>query len=413
MIKKLLLVSILVVFCAIASCTNSQFSLIKGHWEGYLENNGKVLNLSIDISEQKSTFDIPELGFYSQPFNDVNFSGDDINLIVSDDIVVSGILSGSEISAGLSTDESIKVSLSRKSKTPVIFSEEEVVYKSGDVKLSGSLIFPDKSGPHPVVVFIHGSGKMTRETMHNRACLFVKNGFSALIYDRRGRGKSEGDNDNILPMNVMANDVLAWVEYLKSRDDIKKDQIGLYGLSQGGWVAPLAATMSNDIAFLITISAPGISPDEQNSFAVGNMLKNQLAGILTRSRVPEDNIENILENITARRKEYDINSNAADKEIVPGFSSFEPEPVWEKISIPVLAIWGEKDELVPAQESRDIIKGALQKNGNNSIELKIFENADHTIKLSGNANKFAGKWRLTFPGSNELMVNWLKEQIKN
>ena len=106
--------------------------------------------------------------------------------------------------------------------------------------------------------------------------MFVENGSAALIFDRRGKGKSGGDTSRILPIAVMTGDVINAVKFLKERNDIDNSKIGLYGLSQGGWVAPNTASLCSDVDFLITISAPAITPDEQNSYVVDNIIKKQI-----------------------------------------------------------------------------------------------------------------------------------------
>lgn len=254
-----------------SSCSNSQFKTLTGHWEGNMTSDGKTLEVKIDFNNDKCFFDIPQMGFFAQPFEDIQINGSKIELSVDkeNEIIITGEIEKDKISAAIENTPGIFISLHKTSSSPEVYTEEEVSYKSGDIKLSGTLIYPKNSSPpHTAVVFIHGSGKMTRETMRNRAYMLVKNGFAALIYDRRGRGKSEGSPEQILPMNILAGDALAGVEFLKTRNDINKEQIGLFGLSQGGWVAPLCTSVSKDVAFIITVSAPGITPDEQNEYVV-------------------------------------------------------------------------------------------------------------------------------------------------
>ncbi len=399
-----------------ASCINSQNGSLNGHWEGNLTAGSQTINISLDFTGNEGYFDIPQMGLYCQPLLNIENDDGEISMEVNDreTFDITGMIKGNSIYASVEGDNEIILNVHRKSNIPVRYKEEEVSYLSGDILLSGTIIHPDSPGPHPAIVFIHGSDKMTRETMQNRAYLFVKNGCTALIYDRQGRGKSEGMSDNILPMNVLANDALAGVEFLYSRADIRRDMIGVYGLSQGGWVAPLCASLSDKIAFMIAISAPGINPDKQNSFVVSNMLGNRLRDIFEKSKMPHNEIENIVSNVIDNHKNFE-DKIVKDKQIetVPGFSFFEPLPVWEKIKIPVLAVWGEKDEIVPAGESREIIEKALEKGGNKDFTLKVFENANHSIKLAGNNNKFAGRWEVLAPGSNELIINWLMERIRN
>jgi dienelactone hydrolase len=233
-----------------------------------------------------------------------------------------------------------------------------------------------------------------------------------VIYDRRGRGKSKGNSEDILPIQTLASDAVAGVDYLKSRADVK--QIGIYGLSQGGWVAPLAVTISPDISFLITISAPSITPNEQNDYVMANISGKYIRSALVKSKVPSEIIDDIvnthIENYEATRMELKKKNN--NEEEVPGFSSFDPINTWQKIKIPVLAVWGSDDRLIPALKSKELIEEALKTAENKDYNLKIFPGANHSIRLSSDKEKFNGRWQLMVPGSQKFIVSWTKEHVK-
>jgi dienelactone hydrolase len=82
----------------------------------------------------------------------------------------------------------------------------------------------------------------------------------------RGSGTSTGDFETA-SFRDLAADGIAGVQYLARRADIDRGRIGVWGISQGGWLGPLAATMSRDIAFVVAVSASGVSPAEQMDFA--------------------------------------------------------------------------------------------------------------------------------------------------
>ena len=82
-----------------------------------------------------------------------------------------------------------------------------------------------------------------------------------LGYDKRGVGESTGDW-NAATYEDLAGDAISAVEYLKTRRDIDAAQIGLLGISQAGWIMPLAAIRTKDIAFLISVSGAGIPASE-------------------------------------------------------------------------------------------------------------------------------------------------------
>jgi pimeloyl-ACP methyl ester carboxylesterase len=139
---------------------------------------------------------------------------------------------------------------------------DEVRFSNDSVNLSGTLYAPRSGGPHPAVVFVHGSGPETRKEYAFFAKLFARSNFAALAYDKRGTGQSGGklyESD----YRDYAEDALAAADYLRRSDRVDADCIGLVGFSEGEWVAPLAASLSDGIAFLIIVSPSGVSPAAQ------------------------------------------------------------------------------------------------------------------------------------------------------
>jgi len=149
--------------------------------------------------------------------------------------------------------------------------ELEVAFRSGNVTLAGTLFVPKVDGPHPGVVLFHGSGPQSRDSFTGR--WFAEQGVAALAYDKRGVGKSSGDFRTV-PFTDLVDDGLAGLAFLKARSDIDPKHIGVWGLSQGGWLGPLAASRSKDVAFVIAFSGPGVSPGEQMIFYDGNLLRD-------------------------------------------------------------------------------------------------------------------------------------------
>src|SRR5579863_6992940 len=132
--------------------------------------------------------------------------------------------------------------------------EESVRFASGNLMLAGTLILPAGPPRYPAVFLFHGSGRQARD--RSTARWFAEQGFAALTYDKRGVGESTGDF-RAGPFMDLCDDGLAALEYLKSRKEIDARHIGVWGLSQGGWLGPLAASRSSDISFVIAVSGPG------------------------------------------------------------------------------------------------------------------------------------------------------------
>ncbi|MBI3792314.1 MAG: alpha/beta hydrolase [Gemmatimonadetes bacterium] len=139
-----------------------------------------------------------------------------------------------------------------------------VAYPSDDVRLAGALYEPPGAGPFPAVVMVHGAGPAIHDDPWFRvhANAFVRRGFAVLLYDKRGSGQSTGRLEEA-DYDDLARDALAGVRFLRSRPEIAPMEIGVLGLSEGGWVGPLAARRDSTLAFVIMCSGSTVRPLEQ------------------------------------------------------------------------------------------------------------------------------------------------------
>ncbi len=149
----------------------------------------------------------------------------------------------------------------RRAVRRVFYRTEQVGFHNGSIRLSGTLVLPNGPGPHPAVVMIHGSGPATRDALRPWADMYARRGVAVLIHDKRGTGASTG-NWARASFDDLAGDALSGAAFLRGRPEINGRQIGLHGMSLGGWIAPLAASRNPDIAFVIVESAPVLSPRE-------------------------------------------------------------------------------------------------------------------------------------------------------
>ena len=124
------------------------------------------------------------------------------------------------------------------------YSEQEVQFANGEVVLAGTLLIPNGEGPHPALAMMHGSGPGPRMGNFAEAQSLARDGVAVLIYDKRGSGASVGGHYRFDGYEALASDGVAAFEFLQSRSDIDPNQIGLWGTSEGGWTAPMAASLS-------------------------------------------------------------------------------------------------------------------------------------------------------------------------
>jgi uncharacterized protein len=147
---------------------------------------------------------------------------------------------------------------------------EEVKFASHGATLSGSIVLPENQPMHAAVVFIHGSGKQTRNM--GWAERFAKEGIVALVYDKRGAGKSGGEYEgeqSVSEKNIalLADDAISALEKLSSHSSLKGIPVGFAGISQAGWIGPLAAEKSNLAKFLVLWSGPVSKVSEEDIFS--------------------------------------------------------------------------------------------------------------------------------------------------
>ena len=147
---------------------------------------------------------------------------------------------------------------------------EDVKFASHGVTLSGSIAFPEKLPIRAAIVFIHGSGKQTRNP--GVAKRFAEAGIAALVYDKRGAGKSGGEyegNQSVSEKNIalLADDAVAALERLAHHPELKGVRAGFAGISQAGWIAPIAAQKSKRVSFLVLWSGPVCKVSEEDIFS--------------------------------------------------------------------------------------------------------------------------------------------------
>jgi dienelactone hydrolase len=147
---------------------------------------------------------------------------------------------------------------------------EEVEFASHGATLSGSIVFPENQPMHAALVFIHGSGKQTRNI--GWAERFAREGIVALVYDKRGAGKSGGGYEgeqSVSEKNIalLADDAISALKELSRHPSLKGLRIGFAGISQAGWIAPLAAEKSNLAKFLVLWSGPVSKVSEEDIFS--------------------------------------------------------------------------------------------------------------------------------------------------
>jgi fermentation-respiration switch protein FrsA (DUF1100 family) len=129
----------------------------------------------------------------------------------------------------------------------------KVEFFSDSIKLAGDLYFPPQvtsNSPAPGLIICHGYGGIKEFFLPEIAKAFAAQGFAALIFDYRGFGESDGEENRLFPEEQVA-DVLAAATFLRQQPEVDASSIGIYGTSFGGGVAVSAGTKSKDIGAVV------------------------------------------------------------------------------------------------------------------------------------------------------------------
>ncbi|WP_350293957.1 alpha/beta fold hydrolase [uncultured Croceitalea sp.] len=417
-------------FCSFAMSSQE----IVGDWSGTLKTQGMELRLVFHISEANNihsgTLDSPDQKAFGIPISSINLKNskitislDKLRAIYNGTLGDSGIIIGTFNQGGqsfklnLSKDKLTERVLERpqEPKKPFPYYSEDVTFLSegGSVKLSGTLTLPSKNGKFPVAILISGSGPQNRdeEYMTHKPFLVLsdyltRKGIAVLRYDDRGFGESTGNHNTATSLDF-AFDVKCAINYLRTRDEINKNQIGLIGHSEGGLIAPIVASEMEEVDFMVLLAGPGVSGSEvvlqqlkataelnkmtseelegETEFLKGiikilsrenkNVFKRQQLKTYFKSQLSE------LDDINGMNKAEYIDSNIAQL-MRPWYLYYikhEPSKYLKQVKCPVFAINGSKDsQVVP--ENLNFIESALKVGGNKDVTIKEYEEMNHLFQ---------------------------------
>lgn len=142
--------------------------------------------------------------------------------------------------------------------------EDHVVTDDG-ARLAGRLVLPPGDDPVPIVVLVHGSERSSALATDWMQRLLPAEGVGVFVYDKRGTGDSEGTYTQ--DFDVLARDAVSATHQARAMAGARAGRIGYRGASQGGWVAPLAASLA-PVDFVIVVFGLAVSPLQQDREAV-------------------------------------------------------------------------------------------------------------------------------------------------
>jgi pimeloyl-ACP methyl ester carboxylesterase len=299
------------------------------------------------------------------------------------------------------------------------------------------------------VVLITGSGAQDRdETIFGHKPFLVlsdyltRRGIAVLRVDDRGVGGSTGSVPNSTSADF-AGDVLAGVAYLRSRKEIDPARIGLIGHSEGGIIAPMVASRSRDIAFIVMLAGTGLPGDEVMYAQGAAILKalgadsEQLARqkeiqqrIFTVVRKEKNNgvakakVTASLKDLAAKLGQDDKNQMLEALPQVEGevsrvftpwfrfFLEYDPRPALRKVTCPVLALEGQKDLQCDARTNLPAIAAALKEGGNKDVTTKELPGLNHLFQTckTGAISEYGAIEETIAPVVLETIGDWILQR---
>lgn len=286
---------------------------------------------------------------------------------------------------------------------------EELSFRVKDVdyEFKGTLTYPKKGKNFPCVILVSGSGLQDRneEIMQHKpfeviADYLTRNGIAVFRYDDRGWGTQDMELVNGTTLNF-ADDAEAAFQLLKSHKKINPKRIGFAGHSEGGVIAPIVASRNKDVAFVIMLAGTGVDGE--------SVLIEQNKAILDKMGASQEEIQAQINSLKDRD-----NNPALQVPWLKCFLDLDPRDYLSKLSIPVLALNGDKDVQVIASQNLPEIERALEKAGNKNYKTILLPNMNHLFQEceTGLPDEYFSIEQTISPKVLEIMKDFIKEYAR-
>lgn len=333
-------------------------------------------------------------------------------------------------------------------KRPYPYLEEEVLFEnpSDGVKLAGTLTLPKTQGPFPAVVLLHGSAPLDRDSaMFGHKFFLVwadyltRQGIAVLRFDKRSAGKSTGSYETA-NIEDFAEDAIAAVNYLKTRKEIGR--IGLVGLSEGGTTAALAASRSQDVAFMVSacaftsrwkdllsdqaaamMRADGVS---EEAIIHNRKLLSKLFLIEETEKNPEQRLRETITSYrnastTEQRQVMETYYGSIEDQVkhynskwFRYYFTYDQVATLKQLKIPILALYSSLDTLVPSDPNRTLMTQILQEADHPDYTVLELPMLNHVLQTcrTGSIKEFAIIDETASPEALKTMADWILKRGK-
>ncbi len=432
----------------------------EGIWQGALEGNGMRLRLQLHVShdDQKqlvAALDSPDQGVSGLPAIKVSQKDAAFHFEIP---VVSGVYDGTLNAAKSAitgswtqnnveqkldfqrSDQLLELLRPQNPVRPYPYREEEIIFPNGKAKISlaGTLTLPRGPGPFPAVILLSGSGPHDRDEslVGHRPFLVLadhltRKGIAVLRFDKRGIGKSTGDYASATTEDF-AGDAEAALAYLNTRREIDSKKIGLLGHSEGGLIAPMVATNSQTIAWIVLLAGPGIKGEDvlllqsELILRAAGVNEGEVARTLAFNKQTYNLVREEKDSAALEAKLNDLVQSTSTGAALPPaavqsqvrmlvspwfryYLDYDPLPALQKTMCPVLALNGEKDLQVSSKENLAKIQKALQVGGNHDFQTTELPGLNHLFQHcpTGSPTEYGGIQETMAPEALNAVSDWV------
>ncbi len=409
-----------------------------GYWTGTMERDSSVMNVSFVFKLQGNNIH----GFFNSASQKASGIPLDSMVVINDSIqfqLMSGPITkfnckvskykinGEFTQEGFSKG-TISMSRSEEPNTSYIYSDTSFI--SGKNRIACRIYLPKENGKFPAVIFMHGSGSEGMFANQYLAEYLASKGIITLIQDKQGVGKSTG-NWTMANFDDLTIDYVNSISFLKTFNKVNKNDIGIYGHSQGGTLAPLVASKSKDISFIIAAASVGDTVYKQDLYRVDNNLKSngfnpaEISQAMTYYKSWLD----IARTGIGFEKLDSLNNKSKDKK---WFEWVEAPPIghwiwkyyeatgnynsieyWKMIKIPTLLVYGENDQIEDVKKYiNNIDKVLIEQRRNKDVTQILLPKAEHNLCIFPEKNNKFFWWYLS-PGYPDLVASWILYRFKN
>jgi pimeloyl-ACP methyl ester carboxylesterase len=273
----------------------------------------------------------------------------------------------------------------------------------------------------------------------------TRHGIAVLRYDDRGVAQSQGDFAASTSEDF-TSDALSALSFLAKRPKVTADRVGILGHSEGGMIAPLAASRSADVRFVVMMAGPGVpgidilveqglligraggSPDE--ALVINARIQRGMADIAAHEPDPSVAADRMRAFMKAELAQLppevreaaadQVSDQAVDRAVAQMnspwfryFLSYDPRPALEHVSVPVLAIVGSKDLQVPPSQSMPEIEAALAHGGNPDVTLRVLPGLNHLFQTAGTGSpaEYQQIEETMSPVALEEIASWINDRF--